>query len=74
MKRELQPRPPDYHLLPREQQDAWYRENVDAKSLRSNELVTEDQAAIEFTRRHAGSLRFVMMPAPGTNGPAQFGG
>ena len=24
----------------------------------SNELVTEDQAAIEFARRHAGSLRF----------------
>ena len=26
--------------------------------LGSNELVTEDQAAIEFARRHAGHLRF----------------
>jgi putative DNA primase/helicase len=51
-------RPANYAELPRELQDAWYRENVELKVHGSNELVTEDQAAIDFARLHAGHLRF----------------
>jgi putative DNA primase/helicase len=51
-------RPANYSELPRELQDDWYRKNVKANPSVSNELVTEDQAAIEFARRHAGGLRY----------------
>ena len=51
-------RPTNCSQLPREDQDDWYAKHIEPKAQLSNELVTEDQAALEFAREYEGRLRF----------------
>ena len=67
--------PSNYAELPRALPDDWYRENVEAHVTSSNELVTEDQAAIAFVRQYEDLLRYsATIRATGTNGRARYGG
>ena len=48
-------RPANYHKLPREEQDAWYAENV----VDLPPSFSDDALALRFCDRHEGDLRFV---------------
>jgi hypothetical protein len=63
-------RPANYHKLPREEQDAWYAENV----IDLPPAFSDDALALRFCDRHEGVFLFVAAWGNGFVGMGRAGG